>query len=162
MEQLVYKNYLVGVPGVPALPLTLAYGEDQGFRFLVIQVRCGCMCSHLINSKGALDTYIHTCARIGLCACACVPTRAQTPPSLFLRRSHSRSRRVNPLSSNLSRTTRSLLMSPLTAAGAGPEPGVRGGRQALPQRPAGRLRAADTGGAQAAARAAAGLHRREA
>lgn len=39
MEQLVYKNYLVGVPGVPALPLTLAYGEDQGFRFLVIQVR---------------------------------------------------------------------------------------------------------------------------
>ena len=37
MEQLVYKNYLMGVPNVPELPVTLSYGEDQGFRFLVMQ-----------------------------------------------------------------------------------------------------------------------------
>lgn len=37
MEQLVYKNYLMGVARIPALPGLLAYGEDQGLRFLVMQ-----------------------------------------------------------------------------------------------------------------------------
>ncbi|RLO01086.1 hypothetical protein DYB28_005176 [Aphanomyces astaci] len=36
-EHLLYVNTLQGIPGIPALPTTGAYGEDKGYRFLVIQ-----------------------------------------------------------------------------------------------------------------------------
>eukprot|EP00624_Nannochloropsis_granulata_P002963 evm.model.NODE_2507_length_5937_cov_24.169783.1 len=50
MEQLIYKNYLMSVAHVPVLPNVLSYGEDKGFRFLVMQ-RLGQDLNQLFKSK---------------------------------------------------------------------------------------------------------------
>jgi len=36
-EHMIYKTYLQGMPGIPLLPDQVAFGDDQGFRFLVMQ-----------------------------------------------------------------------------------------------------------------------------
>ncbi|RHY31674.1 hypothetical protein DYB32_003257 [Aphanomyces invadans] len=36
-EHLLYVNTLQGLEGIPALPATGAYGEDKGYRFLVLE-----------------------------------------------------------------------------------------------------------------------------
>ncbi|KAF0714327.1 hypothetical protein AaE_011598, partial [Aphanomyces astaci] len=63
-EHLLYVNTLQGIPGIPALPTTGAYGEDKGYRFLVIQ-RLGRTLEQVKTANGGTLPE-STVARLGL------------------------------------------------------------------------------------------------
>ncbi|CAK4128031.1 unnamed protein product [Aphanomyces euteiches] len=62
-EHLLYVNTLAGLDGIPALPPSGAYGEDKGYRFLVLQ-RLGRTLEDVRREYGALPE--RTVARVGL------------------------------------------------------------------------------------------------
>jgi hypothetical protein len=61
-EHLIYQNFLRGVDGFAELP-TGAYGEDKGYRFLVIE-RLGKTLDDIHKEKGPIPS--KTAARLGL------------------------------------------------------------------------------------------------
>ncbi|RHZ19885.1 hypothetical protein DYB31_004075 [Aphanomyces astaci] len=69
-EHLLYVNTLQGIPGIPALPTTGAYGEDKGYRFLVIQ-RLGRTLEQVKTANGGTLPE-STVARLGLEIVYCV------------------------------------------------------------------------------------------
>ncbi|KAG7397291.1 Serine/threonine-protein kinase vrk1 [Phytophthora boehmeriae] len=60
-EHLLYKNYLHGQPGIPYIPMG-AYGEDKGYRFLVIE-RLGRTLETVLKEQGPIPS--RTAARLG-------------------------------------------------------------------------------------------------
>ncbi|RQM09640.1 hypothetical protein DD237_006646 [Peronospora effusa] len=60
-EHLLYKNHLRDQSGIPYVPLG-AYGEDQGYRFLVIE-RLGRTLETVLQEQGPVPS--HTAARLG-------------------------------------------------------------------------------------------------
>ncbi|RLN63730.1 hypothetical protein BBJ29_008254 [Phytophthora kernoviae] len=60
-EHLLYKNYLRDQPGIPYLPMG-AYGEDKGYRFLVIE-RLGRTLETVLKEQGPIPS--RTAARLG-------------------------------------------------------------------------------------------------
>jgi len=62
-EHLLYLNSINGHRGIPSLPPTGAYGEDQGYRYLVIQ-RLGRTLEDVRRSVGGIPE--KTAARLGL------------------------------------------------------------------------------------------------
>ncbi|RHZ28627.1 hypothetical protein DYB37_007768 [Aphanomyces astaci] len=69
-EHLLYVNTLQGIPGIPALPTSGAYGEDKGYRFLVIQ-RLGRTLEQVKTANGGTLPE-STVARLGLEIVYCV------------------------------------------------------------------------------------------